>query len=116
MPRVRVDVGHMAPDRPALLVRVGDRVTIGELDSTWPAFRWCTNTNGAAGWVPDRYLRHEAADRAVVTRDYDTREISAITGEELEVLDIDAESGWVWCRDALGNEGWIPAQSVSERT
>jgi pimeloyl-ACP methyl ester carboxylesterase len=104
---VRVTREHRPPERPPLRVEPGDSVRVGALDDEWPAFRWC-ESGGVGGWVPDRHLRHVDERRAVVARAYDTTEVAADPGDDLEVLERDDESGWLRCRDAAGAEGWIP--------
>jgi len=109
--RVRATREHRPPDRPALRVAPGDDVAVGELDDEWPAFRWC-ESGGVGGWVPDRHLRRLGGGRAVVVRAYDTTELAADPGDDLEVVERDDESGWLRCRDAHGAEGWIPVAAV----
>ncbi len=45
---------------------------------------------------------------------YDTTELPTQTGESLEVLREDRESGWLWCRSEAGREGWVPVSTVRE--
>jgi hypothetical protein len=42
----------------------------------------------------------------------DTTELPTTGGEELEVLDEDLVSGWVWCRARNGREGWVPERTI----
>jgi SH3 domain len=69
-----------------------------------------------AGWVPARHLEETAAGRAVVREAYDTTELAIDRGDELEVLERDDESGWLWVRDRDGAEGWVPIRAVSPLT
>jgi pimeloyl-ACP methyl ester carboxylesterase len=108
---VRVIREHRPPDRPPLRVRPGQQVGIGELDDEWPAFRWC-KAAAIGGWVPDRFLRASGDGVAVVERAYDTTELAGDPGDELTVLEADDESGWLWCRDAAGAEGWMPVKAT----
>jgi len=109
--RVRVTREHRPPDRPPLRVVPGQEVAVGGLDDEWPAFRWC-EAGGVGGWVPDRHLRALGDGRAVVERAYDTTELAADPGDDLEVVERDDESGWLRCRDARGAEGWIPVAAA----
>jgi hypothetical protein len=93
-------------------VDVGDRVNVGERDSEWPAFVFVTTQKGS-GWVPERHLDRQGAG-AVVTEAYDTTELRTQEGEELEVLDEDLTSGWIWCRAKNGREGWVPQRALSQ--
>jgi hypothetical protein len=67
MEAVRAVKAHAIPDRAPLRVSPGQRVTVGEHDTHWPAFVFVTADNGS-GWVPSRYL---APDGTVLTP-YDT--------------------------------------------
>lgn len=44
----------------------------------------------------------------MVVADYDTTELAVAAGERVEVVDRDDESGWWWCRNRDGTEGWVP--------
>jgi uncharacterized protein YgiM (DUF1202 family) len=44
----------------------------------------------------------------IVRAGYDTTELPAVSGESVDVLEDDSESGWSWCRNAGGREGWTP--------
>jgi len=57
--------------------------------------------------VPSRNLSTDRGP-AIVTRGYNTRELASRLGDELIVLERDDESGWLWCRNDMGEEGWIP--------
>ncbi|WP_029150506.1 SH3 domain-containing protein [Microbacterium indicum] len=94
---------HEIPDRAPLAVHPGDAVSVGERDTEWPAFVFVTAPRGS-GWVP---ARHIAADGTVRTA-YDTTELPAPADSIVDVIREDPESGWSWCRDGSGREGWIP--------
>lgn len=102
---------HRPSARAPIVVGPGEHVRAGERDTTWPAFRLVTTRDGGEGWLPDRYLRPVPGGEpgeAVVTARYDTREIAPQPGEEVTVLALDEPSGWAWCRDGRGAEGWLP--------
>lgn len=109
MPRARVIAAHRAPDRPAIRVAAGDRVTLGKRDSEWPEFAWSTLANGLGDWVPAKLFD---GDRGVVTatEDYDTRELDADAGETL-LLHREL-AGWWWAENKDGACGWIPARAI----
>jgi len=109
--RVRAIESHEISQRPPIQVASGDRVQVGERDTTWPAFVLVTTETGE-GWVPSRYLDADSGWATVVTR-YDTTVLSTVSGETLEVLERDDESGWLWCRNAAGREGWVPTRAVA---
>jgi hypothetical protein len=101
---------HQIPDRPPIQLEVGDRVQVGERDPDWPAFVFVASQTGS-GWVPERHLDREGA-MGVMTQAYDTTELPTELGEELEVLQEDVPSGWLWCRAKTGREGWVPERTV----
>ena len=97
---------HEIPERPPLVVRPGDVVQVGDRDTEWPAFVFVAASHGT-GWVPARHLDVDGPV-GVVRAGYDTTELPAVTGETVDVVEDDPESGWSWCRNADGREGWIP--------
>ena len=101
---------HTIPERPPLSLASGDVVTVGRRDTDWPAFVFVTTTEGS-GWVPSRHLSADAG-QAVVETPYDTTELATRSGEILEVIDRDDESGWLWCRSSDGRAGWVPSRCV----
>ena len=109
--RVIATEAHTPSERPPLVVRVGEEVTAGERDDRWPAFALVTTAARGEGWVPSRYLSADQG-RARVVRAYATRELATAAGETLEVLERDDESGWLWCVNATGGEGWVPVGTV----
>jgi hypothetical protein len=110
MPFVVATEAHVIPERPPLALASGDLVTVGRRDSDWPAFVFVTTARGS-GWVPARYLSADAG-QAVVETPYNTTELATRSGEILEVLVRDDESGWLWCRSTDGREGWVPNRTV----
>lgn len=109
--RCLVTADHEIPDRPPLTVTPGESVTVGERDTEWPAFVFVTSEHGT-GWVPARHLEIEGTT-GVVRVAYDTTELPARTGETVELLSDDPESGWAWCRNDRGTEGWIPHRALA---
>ncbi len=97
---------HEPPRRPPLVVSPGDRVRVGERDDDWPEFVFVTTATGA-GWVPARFIEIEG-DRGTVKVAYDTAELAAAKGQLVEMIHDDPESGWDWCQDAQGTQGWLP--------
>lgn len=98
---------------PPLVIRPGEVLEVAEEKSDrWPAFVLVINGKGGRGWVPARYLKPDG-ERAVATRGYDTTTLNPSEGDLLTVLDEDAESGWLWCRDKDGALGWFAMDSVA---
>ncbi|WP_198939474.1 MULTISPECIES: SH3 domain-containing protein [Pseudofrankia] len=106
-------MAHETPERAPLRVDVGDRVEVGGRDTDWPAFVFVTTARGS-GWVPGRHLSGTAAGPATVVTPYDTTELPTEVGQALDVLAEDPESGWLWCRDTSGREGWVPVRTVAD--
>ncbi len=84
---------------------------MGDRDHEWPAFVFVTTSKGV-GWVPVRHLS-TSSGTAVVVDAYDTTELSTEVGDDLEAIHEDTDSGWLWCRSAVGREGWVPINTVT---
>jgi hypothetical protein len=95
-----------------LIVKVGEPLTVGGRDTQWTGWIWCWNAAGKGGWVPERGLAftNDAGTTATMQRDYDATELDAHTGDTLTIEF--EESGWLWCVNASGKAGWIPAENV----
>lgn len=111
--RVVATARHRPPRRKPIRLAPGDIVRVGERDDEWPAFVK-VRSGRAVGWVPSRHLEVAPDRRAVVTVGYDTTELAVDPGDELEVLERDEDSGWLWGRNTAGVEGWIPIRTVSQ--
>lgn len=112
--QVTACAAHAVPGRPPIRVQVGQVVEVGARDTTWPAFVFVTAAQGV-GWIPSRCLA-VIQGIATVLADYDTTELSTEVGDVLDVAIVDEESGWLWCKDTTGAEGWIPVTlSTGER-
>lgn len=103
---------HEIPDRAPLQIEPGAVVSVGERDTTWPAFVFVTAAGGS-GWVPVRHLSADSGPATVLTP-YDTAELPVEAGETVTVLSRDDESGWWWCRAQSGREGWVPLRILEE--
>ncbi|USR78815.1 SH3 domain-containing protein [Arcanobacterium pinnipediorum] len=103
---------HQIPNRPPLRVEVDDEVVVEHRTSDWPEFVFVTAYKGS-GWVPARHLAIDG-NNATVIRPYDTTELAARVGERVERIHNDAQSGWSWCRNDRGEEGWIPNRSLDQ--
>ncbi|HLT96700.1 MAG TPA: SH3 domain-containing protein [Acidimicrobiia bacterium] len=112
MPQVRAIADHEVPSRPPLRVEPGDVVRVGERSSEWPAFVFVESDSGR-GWVPSRHL-DTTKDLTVVEVAYHTKELAVRSGEILDLRERDDESGWHWCRNGAGDEGWVPVAVLEE--
>jgi SH3-like domain-containing protein len=112
-PTLRSACAHKASYEDPLAGSAGDELEVGPADVEWPAWRWCTATDGRKGWIPQALLEG-AGSRRRLARDYDARELTVRAGERIEVLV--TESGWVRCRTEDGREGWLPGGCVKPLT
>ncbi len=103
---------HEIPNRAPLQIEPGEVVSVGERDTTWPAFVFVTAAGGS-GWVPARHLSAGSGPATVLTT-YDTTELPVEAGDTVTVLRRDDESGWLWCRAESGREGWVPLRILEE--
>ncbi|WP_243226533.1 SH3 domain-containing protein [Microbacterium sp. CIAB417] len=62
--------------------------------------------------MPARHIDIDGT-AGMVRTGYDTTELPARAGDVVEILADDAESGWSWCRDATGREGWVPNRALA---
>src|SRR6185295_18560983 len=106
-----VSLAYEAAYLDPLLVKAGETLTVGQNDTQWPGWVWCTNQAGVSGWMPQNYL-DRSGSRGVARRDYDATELSAGVGEEVVVGY--EESGWIWCTHQRGQSGWLPIAHVIE--
>lgn len=93
-------------------VNKGDVLNIDRsksIDNDWPGWIWCTDSSGLGSWVPVKYIRIKS-DTATVVDDYDATELNVTVGEKLMVYK--EESGWYWCRNKSGQDGWVPVENV----
>jgi hypothetical protein len=111
MRRVRATLAHQIPKRSPIRLAVGDEVAVGDRDQEWPEFVFVTTPNGA-GWVPARHVSPSSGS-SVVVEEYDTTELPTEVGDLLEVIHEDIDSGWIWCRSAVGRQGWVPIKTVT---
>ncbi|MEV5980988.1 SH3 domain-containing protein [Streptomyces sp. NPDC052114] len=101
---------HEIPAREPLRLAAGDRVEAGERSPDWPEFVFVTAAHGT-GWVPARHLSGPSGSVRVEIP-YDTTELPTAAGDTLEVVAEDRASGWLWCRNSDGREGWVPVSSL----
>jgi hypothetical protein len=92
-----------------LVMRAGEVLAIGEKESEWGGWLWCTNQQGASRWVPEAFVEQRGAT-CVMLRDYDATELSVHVGEELVVEQETAD--WFWCTNCRGQSGWVPKENL----
>jgi hypothetical protein len=110
MTTVRVVKAHQVPARAPIRVAAGQRVRVGERDTTWPAFVLVSTEDGS-GWVPTRHI-DRTAEQPVMLASYDTTELATTAGQVLAVLESDDPSGWTWVANSTGRQGWVPNDTI----
>lgn len=85
--------------------------TTGKQDDEFPGWIWVRTSNGKEGWAPEAYLQQQITNQAIASSDYSAKELDTSEGDEIEILS--ELGGWVWCRNAGGQEGWIPVRTVT---
>ena len=101
---------HQASYPDPLVVKAGEVLTVGNNDTKWPAFVWCTNQDGISGWVPERHLDRQG-DHGIAQQDYSTAELTIKVGEQVVVDSKD--SGWYWVTNQSDQSGWVPVENVA---
>ena len=105
----RVIADHQSTYPDPLVISAGEMLTVGDNDSQWPGFVWCTNQSGKGGWVPKAYLDRDN-DTATARCDYSAVELTVTIGEQLALLK--EEGGWAWCSTQDGRLGWVPLANL----
>jgi hypothetical protein len=105
----RVVKDYRASDPNPLVIKAGEKLQVGERDTTWPAFVRCRNHSENEGWVPESFLEIDG-QVAVARIDYSAVELTVGSGEVLFLEE--EEGGWYWARKETGERGWIPAEHI----
>jgi hypothetical protein len=105
----RVTQEYQSPYTDPLIFLAGEEVVVGEKESEWDGWVWCTNKSGKSRWVPEAYLEQKD-ETGVIRCDYEATELSVSVGEELVMGK--EESDWIWCTNQSGQSGWVPADHV----
>ena len=94
-----------------IVVTAGDRVDWQPKESEWAGWVWCIHPiSKKEGWVPENCLKI-IESRADVLKDYSAVELNAELDEEFQI--IKEESGWYWCQNIQGQQGWLPTELFS---
>ena len=107
----RVIAKYQSPYSDPVIFSAGEELTIGEKESEWSGWLWCTNRGGKSRWVTETYIERKG-DTGVMRCDYEATELSVNVGEEL-VLGKE-ESDWIWCTNQAGKSGWAPMDNVEK--
>jgi len=93
----------------------GEQLKMGDRESEWDGWAWCTNSEGESRWVPESFLERRG-NKCIALRDYESTELSVQIGEV--VLMGTVESGWAWCiqtsdqADQPTLQGWVPMKCL----
>lgn len=90
-----------------LILKVGDKVKIlkKETNPEWPDWFFCKTIDNNEGWISIKYISGTVGE-VEITKPYNATELTVEPGEDL--IQLKEEGGWVWCRNSLGHEGWVP--------
>ncbi len=102
----RVAKAWRASYSPALKLRAGEAITPIRTDTEYPGWHWVENAKGLGGWIPSAILRDDVALEA-----FDSTELTVTEGDEVQILSI--RQGWVRCRAANDDTGWLPATCLA---
>lgn len=111
MRRARIKTAYATQYHDPIVMREGESVSIGERDTEFLGWVWCTDSGGKSGWCPERMLRFRDDGTAVFTQDYSARELDVTAGESVVVEH--EESGWVWVTRDNGESGWVPSSVIA---
>ena len=107
--KYRVKTSYESAYPEALVVKRGERIRFERKPTEWPGWIWCITEDGKSAWVPESWVEIGGVF-CVLSRDYNSRELTVRCGDELDVMH--EESGWVWVCNTEGEEGWIPADRI----
>ncbi|MDJ0827555.1 MAG: SH3 domain-containing protein [Rhodobacter sp.] len=109
---LRVVAGHEASYADPIQARAGEAVLLTGRADHWDGYRWlwARATDRREGWVPDALVTSGGAG-ARLTEDYSAAELACRAGDWLTGLR--RLHGWVWCRDGVGQEGWVPERCLA---
>lgn len=102
----RANSDYTVVDRNPLALKIGDRVRLGPDDRAWPGWVWAIDEQGRGSFVPEDHLSPIDEQTAEVICDFNARDLSVSRHEA--VIALREVKGWMWCRNAAGDEGWLP--------
>jgi hypothetical protein len=107
----RVVQCHKASQSEPLRVRAKERVAFERRPTAYPGWIWCTDSEGRSSWVPESWVAIKG-DSCEFLRAYHAAELEVSKGEV--VSGGEEAAGWVWVRNQLGEEGWVPQESLKK--
>ena len=100
---------HRATFSYAIDLKRGDAITV--TDRTEDGWVWCTTHDERGVWIPQTYLR-QINHTATMLADYNSTELDVSIGDTLTGIII--ESGWLFCFNTNGRNGWVPINNVKQ--
>ena len=110
--RYMANSDYTVVDRSPLQLAVGDTVTPGPRDRSWPGWVWVTAADGRGSYVPEEILLLREDGSVQVRQAFNARDLSVQKGEVVQALR--EVRGWLWCRNGAGEEGWLPEFVLAE--
>jgi hypothetical protein len=110
---LKVTKNHKSESPVPMIAAKGEIVQGERRETEYEGWLWCQNSAGVNAWVPETYLEKTSdSGQFQFLKDYNSRELTIDEGQEVIVLEED--SGWIWIRTTLGEEGWIPLENVQD--
>ncbi|GLT16854.1 hypothetical protein GCM10007938_06310 [Vibrio zhanjiangensis] len=107
-----VITGHKSNYPNPIEFHIGDKVTIGEMDTEFEGWIRTTTSNGNVGWAPIQYIDFDVSSAVgTANQDYSARELDTVVGER--VILICELNEWCLVRNQDGLVGWVPAQTLA---
>jgi len=105
MKHYTANTNYTVVDRSPLQIHAGDTVSVGPRDKSWPGWIWVSTGDGRGSYVPEDILEIGGAAAKVLAA-FSAHDLSVRQGERVTALR--EVNGWLWCRNAAGDEGWLP--------
>lgn len=93
-------------DRSPLTLHTGEEVKLGKEDRAWEGWVWAVTDEGRGTYLPVSFLEKSGENGARLTESFAAIDLSVRKGAK--VVCLREVSGWLWCRDGDGLEGWLP--------
>jgi len=112
--RYAVIIDYQSPYPDPIVFQKGEMVKIGrefEEDPDWKNWVWCEGKNDKKAWAPKQYIDINGT-KGVFKEEYNAKELSVKTGEELVVREI--VNGFGMSEKTDGTRGWVPMRNMKK--
>jgi uncharacterized protein YgiM (DUF1202 family) len=111
----KVGRDYRATNPDPLIVQAGEPLVLSGRVDPWRdnpqwIWVWATDPRGKSAWVPQTLIQRQG-DQVIARYDYSARELDAVAGEMVQIER--EESGWYWCENQQGEQGWLPLDHVA---